>query len=85
MKIPIILEKIKFFFHKKFWKYLNRCLTKAGSIYKFKSFPQNFFTNVTEKTDGEVMKLTYGDLFEYTYTKLNEDKKYKEKNIIKLI
>ena len=25
------------------------------------------------------MQLTYGELFEYTYTKLNEDKKYKEK------
>ena len=75
----MILKKIKSCFHKKFWKYLNKCLIKAGSKYTFKSFPQNFIADITKKTNHEVMKLTYGELFEYTYTKLNEDKKYKEK------
>ena len=74
-----IRKKIKSCFHKKFWKYLNKCLTEAGSIYTFKSFPQNFIADITKKTNHEVMKLTYGELFEYTYAKLNKDKKYKEK------
>ena len=74
-----IRKKIKSCFHKNFLKYLNTCLTKAGSIYTFKSFPQNFITDITKKTNHKAMQLTYGELFEYTYTKLNEDKKYKEK------
>ena len=44
-----IRKKIKSCFHKNFLKYLNTCLTKAGSIYKFKSFPQNLLRILLKK------------------------------------
>ena len=62
-----IRKKIKTFFHKYLRKVINSKLERAGSKYFFESFPQIFMTDITLKTNFEVMELTYEQLITYTY------------------
>ena len=78
-----IRKKIKTFFHRYLRKVTNTKLEKAGSKYLFESFPQIFVTDITLKTNIEVMDLTYEQLFDYTYNQAyNDDKRDKGKDYI---
>jgi len=78
-----IRKKVKTFFHKYLRKVINKRLEGAGSKYFFEAFPQIFITDITLKTNYEVMELTYEQLFNYTYNlEINDEKMYKNKDYI---
>ena len=78
-----IRKKIKTFFHKYLRKVINIKLERAGSKYFFESFPQIFMTDITLKTNFEVMELTYEQLINYTYNQeVNNDKSNLTKDYI---
>ena len=78
-----IRKKIKSSFHRNLTKIINTKLKKASSKYKIESLPQKFITDVTKRTNHEVMNLTYENLFDYTYNQLkNDDKNKKRKQYI---
>ena len=62
-------KKIKSSFHKAIRKIINTKLKKIGSKYLFDSFPANFLSDISKKTNYEVMDLTYEQLFDYAYNK----------------
>ena len=64
-----IRKKIKSSFHKAIRKIINTKLKKIGSKYLFDSFPANFLSDISKKTNYEVMDLTYEQLFDYAYNK----------------
>ena len=58
-------------------------MEKAGAKYFFESFPQIFITDITIRTNFEVMELTYEQLFAFTYNQeINDDKSDKRKDYI---
>ena len=73
-----IRKKLKTHFHNYIRKNININLLKVGSKRLFENFPQSFIADISRKTNNEVMKLTYGELFEYIKRKL-----YEENNLIK--
>ena len=78
-----IRKKIKTFFHKYLRKVINSKLERSGSKYFFESFPQIFMTDITLKTNFEVMELTYEQLINYTYNQeTNDDKSNQAKDYI---
>ena len=78
-----IRKKFKSSFHRNLTKIINTKLKKASSKYKIESLPQKFITDVTKRTNHEVMNLTYENLFDYTYNQLkNDDKNKKRKQYI---
>ena len=78
-----IRKKIKSSFHRNLTEIINTKLKKASSKYKIESLPQKFITDVTKRTNHEVMNLTYENLFDYTYNQLkNDDKNKKRKQYI---
>ena len=78
-----IRKKIKTFFHKYLRKVINIKLKRVGSKYFFESFPQIFMTDITLKTNFEVMELTYEQLINYTYNQeVNNDKSNLTKDYI---
>ena len=78
-----IRKKIKTFFHKSLRQIINEKLEKAGAKYFFESFPQIFITDITIRTNFEVMELTYEQLFAFTYNQeINDDKSDKRKDYI---
>ena len=78
-----IRKKFKSSFHRNLTKIINTKLEKASSKYKIESLPQKFITDVTKRTNHEVMNLTYENLFDYTYNQLkNDDKNKKRKKYI---
>jgi hypothetical protein len=74
-----IRKKIKSSFHRNLTKIINTKLKKASSKYKIESLPQKFITDVTKRTNHEVMNLTYEKLFDYTYNQLKKDDKNKKR------
>ncbi len=80
-----IRKRFKSNFHKYLRNIINNKLQEAGSNYLLESFPQNFITDITKKTNFEVMELTYDQLFDYTYNQVincqknNKRKKYVDK------
>ena len=78
-----IRKKIKTFFHKSLRQIINKKLEKSGAKYFFESFPQIFITDITIRTNFEVMELTYEQLFAFTYNQeINDDKSDKGKDYI---
>ena len=78
-----IRKKIKTFFHKSLRQIINKKLEKSGAKYFFESFPQIFITDITIRTNFEVMELTYEQLFAFTYNQeINDDKSDKRKDYI---
>ena len=69
-----IRKKIKTSFHKILTKIINKLLGSEGIKYKFEKLPQNFITDISRKTNHEVMDKTFEELFDYTNTKLINDK-----------
>ena len=69
-----IRKKIKTSFHKNLTKIINKLLGSEGIKYKFEKLPQNFITDISRKTNHEVMDKTFEELFDYTNTKLINDK-----------
>jgi len=58
-------------------------LERSGSKYFFESFPQIFMTDITLKTNFEVMELTYEQLINYTYNQeTNDDRSNQAKDYI---
>jgi len=89
-----IRKKIKSSFHKAIRKIINTKLKKIGSKYLFDSFPANFLSDISKKTNYEVMDLTYEQLFDYAYNKYKnivgkdyilKKKKSLKKNIAKIL
>jgi len=74
-----IRKKLKSAFLKNLKKTINKKLEKAGSKYLLESFPQKFITDITQKTNFEVMLCTFEQLLDYTYNQLIEDEKYIER------
>ena len=80
-----IRKKLKSSFHRNLRKIINKKLKEANSKYLLESLPQNFITDVTKRTNYEVMYLRYEELFDYTYNQVidenknNKGKKYIEK------
>ena len=74
-----IRKKFKSSFHRNLTKIINIKLKKASSKYKIESLPQKFITDVTKRTNHEVMNLTYEKLFDYTYNQLKKDDKNKKR------
>ena len=69
-----IRKKIKTYFHKYLRKVINTKLERAGSKYFFETLPQIFMTDITLKTNFEVMELNYEQLLSYTYNQeINDD------------
>ena len=69
-----IRKKIKTYFHKYLRKVINTKLERAGSKYFFETLPQIFMTDITLKTNFEVMELNYEQLLNYTYNQeINDD------------
>jgi len=69
-----IRKKIKTYFHKYLRKVINIKLERAGSKYFFETLPQIFMTDITLKTNFEVMELNYEQLLSYTYNQeINDD------------
>ena len=78
-----IRKKFKSSFHRNLTNIINAKLKKVCPNYLLNSLPQNFITDVTKKTNYEVMELTYEELFEYTHNRLiNDDKNKKRKKYI---
>jgi len=78
-----IRKKFKSSFHRNLTNIINAKLKKVCPNYLLNSLPQNFITDVTKKTNYEVMDLTYEELFEYTHNRLiNDDKNKKRKKYI---
>ena len=75
-----IRKKIKTCSLKNLKNNINKKLKKVGSKYTFTDLPQHFIADISRKTNHEVMKLTYGELFEYTHKKLINDLEYKAKD-----
>ena len=80
-----IRKKLKSSFHRNLRIIINKKLKEANSKYLLESLPQNFITDVTKRTNYEVMYLRYEELFDYTYNQVivenknNKGKKYIEK------
>ena len=74
-----IRKKIKTSFLRFIKMRINNKLKKAGSKYTFQDFPQHFIAEINREKNHEVMQLTYGELFEYTYNKMINDSNYKKK------
>ena len=70
-----IRKKLKASFLKVLRKIINVRLNKAGSKYLLEYFPQLFVTDITQKTNFEIMELTFEKLFDYTYNQLKENEK----------
>ena len=62
-----IRKKIKARFHKVLRDILNKKLIKAGAKKNFNCLPQCFITDITIKTNNEVLYLTYEKLIEQSY------------------
>ena len=78
-----IRKKFKSSFHRNLTNIINSKLKKANSKYKIESLPQKFITDVTKRTNHEVMNLTFENLFDYTYNQLkNDDNNKKRKEYI---
>ena len=77
-----IRKKIKTGFHKILRNIINKKLKEAGSKYIFESLPQIFISNITKKTNFEVMHLTIEELFDYTYQNVINCKTIREKDYI---
>jgi len=80
-----IRKKIKSNFHKKLRKIINNLIKKSGAKLAFESFPQNFISDISKKTNFEVLNLTYEEILDYSYQKLikknkKELKKYRIKS-----
>jgi len=79
-----IRKKIKSNFHKKLRKIINNLIKKSGAKLTFESFPQNFISDISKKTNFEVLYLTYEEILDYSYQKLiNKNKKELKKYRIK--
>jgi hypothetical protein len=65
-----IRKKIKSNFHKKLKKLINNLIKKSGAKLTFESFPQNFISDISKKTNFEVLNLTYEEILDYSYQKL---------------
>ena len=74
-----VRKKVKSNFLKAIFTRINELLNSEGSLFTFESFPQNFIADITQKTNFEVMELTYEDLFEYSHEKVVEENKYEMK------
>ena len=71
-----IRKKIKAHFHKKLRKIINNLLKESGAKYTFETFPQNFISDISKKSNFEVLNLTYEEMFDFTYQKIiNKNKK----------
>ena len=62
-----IRKKIKARFHKVLRDILNKKLIKAGAKKNFNCLPQCFITDITIKSNNEVLNLTYEKLIEQSY------------------
>ena len=74
-----VRKKVKSNFLKALFTKINELLKSEGALFTFESFPQNFIADITQKTNFEVMELTYEDLFEYSHEKVVEENKYEMK------
>ena len=80
-----IRKKLKSSFHRNLRQIINNKLKEVNSKYLLESLPQNFITDVTKRTNYEVMYLPYKELFDYSYNQVindairNKGKKYIEK------
>ena len=71
-----IRKKIKANFHKKLKKIINNLLNESGAKYTFETLPQIFISDISQKTNFEVLNLTYEEIFDYSYQKIiNENPK----------
>ena len=71
-----IRKKIKANFHKKLKKIINNLLNESGAKYTFETLPQIFISDISKKTNFEVLNLTYAEIFDYSYQKIiNENPK----------
>ena len=64
-----IRKKIKANFHKALRKIINKKLKEIGAKYLLNPFPSSFISDISKKTNFEVMQLTYEELFDYAYNK----------------
>ena len=73
-----IRKKIKAGFHKAIRKNINERLIQFGSKYLLNPFPLCFISDISKKTNFEIMQLTYEQLFDYAYNKYKniEGKEY---------
>ena len=73
-----IRKKIKAGFHKAIRKNINERLIQFGSKYLLNPFPLSFISDISKKTNFEIMQLTYEQLFDYAYNKYKniEGKEY---------
>ena len=71
-----IRKKLKANFHKKLKKIINNLLNESGAKYTFETLPQIFISDISQKTNFEVLNLTYEEIFDYSYQKIiNENPK----------
>lgn len=70
-----IRKKIKANFHKKLRKIINNLLKKSGAEFTFETLPQIFISDISKKTNFEVLNLTYEEIFDYSYQKLISENK----------
>ena len=73
-----IRKKIKAGFHKAIRRNINARLIEFGSKYLLNPFPLSFISDISKKTNFEIMQLTYEQLFDYAYNKYKniEGKEY---------
>ena len=69
-----IRKKLKANFHKKLKKIINNLLNESGAKYTFETLPQIFISDISKKTNFEVLNLTYAEIFDYSYQKIINEK-----------
>ena len=73
-----IRKKIKSNFHKNILIIINTQLKQAGSKLYFQSLPQSFISDITKKSNCDVLEITYKDLFEFIHERIINGKNYKK-------
>lgn len=73
-----IRKKIKSNFHKNILIIINTQLKQAGSKLYFQSLPQSFISDITKKSNCDVLEITYEDLFEFIHERIINGKNYKK-------